>query len=222
MVTTGNTHDARPLRIGLTGGIGSGKTAVADLLAAQGAAIIDTDRIAHTLTAPGGLAIEPLRREFGPAMIGPDGAMDRASMRELVFADPGAKARLEALIHPLIGQEVEREARERTGVYQVFVVPLLVESGRWRERVHRICVVDCDEATQVARVQRRSGLAPEMVARIMNAQASRAERLAVADDIILNDGATTPEQLAERTLAQHRAWLQWLDTPSAARPVARP
>jgi len=202
-----------PLRVGLTGGIGSGKTAVADLLAAQGAAVVDTDVIAHALTAPGGLAIEPLRRAFGSDMIGPDGAMDRPRMRALVFSDPRAKARLEALIHPLIGQEVEREAAERRGVYQVFVVPLLVESGRWRDRVDRICVVDCDEAAQVARVQRRSGLAPEMIARIMNAQATRAQRLAAADDVIVNDGGTTPAQLAERTLAQHRVWLDLAARP---------
>lgn len=205
---TTHTSRGRRLRVGLTGGIGSGKTAVADLLARQGAAVIDTDAISHALTAPGGLAIEPLRREFGSSVIGQDGAMDRARMRELVFSDPQAKARLEAIIHPLIGQEVERQAGEREGAYQVFVVPLLVESGRWRDRVDRICVVDCDEATQVQRVQRRSGLAPEMIARIMNAQASRAERLAVADDVIVNDGSTTREQLVERALAQHRLWLE--------------
>lgn len=210
MVGTFSSSRAQPLRVGLTGGIGSGKTAVADLLEARGAAVIDTDAIAHALTAPGGLAIEPLRREFGPDMIGPDGAMDRPRMRALVFSDGQAKARLEALIHPLIGQEVEREAAGRQGLYQVFVVPLLVESGRWRDRVDRICVVDCDEATQVRRVQLRSGLAPDMVARIMAAQATRAQRLAVADDVIVNDGETTPEQLAERTLAQHRAWLDLL------------
>ncbi|MPS30234.1 MAG: dephospho-CoA kinase [Alcaligenaceae bacterium] len=207
MVGTPSSSGGRPLRVGLTGGIGSGKTAVADLLEAQGAAVIDTDAIAHALTAPGGLAIEPLRREFGPDMIGADGAMDRPRMRALVFSDARAKARLEALIHPLIGQEVEREAAARQGLYQVFVVPLLVESGRWRDRVDRICVVDCDEATQVLRVRRRSGLAPEMVARIMAAQATRAQRLAVADDVIVNDGQTTPAQLAARTLDRHRAWL---------------
>ncbi|VCU70038.1 Dephospho-CoA kinase [Pigmentiphaga humi] len=197
----------RPLRIGLTGGIGSGKSAVADLLAAQGAAVIDSDAIAHALTAPGGLAIEPLRQAFGPEMIGPDGAMDRARMRELVFADQAAKARLEALIHPLIGQEVEREANRRAGCYQVFVVPLLVESGRWADRVDRVCVVDCDEATQAARVQRRSGLTADMVARIMRAQATRAQRLAVADDVILNDGETSLQQLTSRTLFRHGEWL---------------
>lgn len=213
MVGTLPSFPARPLRVGLTGGIGSGKTAVADILEAQGAAVIDTDAIAHALTAPGGLAIEPLRREFGSDMIGPDGAMDRPRMRALVFSDAQAKTRLEALIHPLIGQEVEREAARRQGLYQVFVVPLLVESGRWRDRVDRICVVDCDEATQVRRVQRRSGLAPDMVARIMAAQATRAQRLAVADDVILNDGQTTPGQLSERTLARHRAWLDLLALP---------
>ena len=202
---------ARPLRIGLTGGIGSGKSAVAELLAGQGAAVIDTDAIAHALTAPGGAAIEPLRQAFGAQIVGADGAMDRARMRELVFHDDAARERLQALLHPLIGAEAQRQALAAGGCYQVFVVPLLVESGeRWRERVDRVCVVDCDEATQAARVAQRSGLAPEMIGRIMAAQATRAQRLAAADDVIVNDGATTREQLAARTLAQHRAWMDRL------------
>ncbi len=195
-------------RLGLTGGIGSGKTRVADLLAEHGAAVIDTDAIAHRLTAPGGAAIESLRRAFGADMIDAGGALDRARMRELVFKDGAAKARLEAVLHPMIGQGVEDAAREAVGSYLVFVVPLLVESGRWRDRVHRICVVDCDEATQVARVQHRSGLSPEMVASIMAAQASRAERLAVADDVVVNDGGTTPQLLEERVLALHLQWVE--------------
>lgn len=195
------------LKIGLTGGIGSGKTRVADILAEQGAAIIDTDLIAHQLTAPGGKAIEPLRARFGNEMITEAGALDRARMRELVFRDPAAKTQLETLLHPMIGQSVAEEAERVRGAYLVFVVPLLVENGRWKERVDRVCVVDCDETTQVSRVQARSHLDPSLITRIMAAQATRADRLAAADDVILNDGATSPEQLLARTLAQHRQWL---------------
>ena len=202
-----------PLKIGLTGGIGSGKTRVADLLAEHGAAIIDTDLIAHQLTAPGGAAIEPLRQAFGDAMIDASGALDRAKMRELVFTNPAAKTQLETLLHPMIGHSVNAEADRVQGLYQVFVVPLLVENGRWRHRVDRICVVDCDEATQVRRVQARSGLDPALIDRIMAAQATRAARLAVADDVILNDGATDPEQLVQRTLAQHQRWLVMAHAP---------
>lgn len=201
----------RPLRIGLTGGIGSGKTRVADQLGELGAAIIDTDLIAHALTQPGGPAIDPLRQIFGDHVIAADGSLDRAVMRDLVFRDSTARARLEGVIHPMIGAEVARQAEESTGLYQVFVVPLLVESGRWRERVDRICVVDCDEATQIARVGQRSGLAPEAVQRILDAQASRQARLAVADDVIVNDGQTTPELLRERVAAKHAFWMSQLD-----------
>ncbi|WP_345250959.1 dephospho-CoA kinase [Pigmentiphaga soli] len=201
----------RPFRVGLTGGIGSGKSRVADILAAQGAAVIDTDAIAHALTAPGGAAIGPLRAAFGNAMITADGALDRARMRQLVFTDPKAKTQLETLLHPMIGQSVELEAGRAGGAYQVFVVPLLVESGRWRDRVDRICVVDCDEATQIARVQQRSGLDVGLIRRIIAAQATREARLAAADDVILNDGGTTPEALAERTLRLHAEWLDRRD-----------
>lgn len=197
----------QPLRIGLTGGIGSGKSLVADRLAELGAAIIDTDVIAHQLTAPGGAAIGPLRALFGPGLITPEGALDRAAMRELAFTQPDAKRRLEQLLHPMIGDEVVVRAARADGLYQVFVVPLLVESGRWRERVNRICVVDCDEATQIARVGRRSGLPPDTVRRIMAAQASRETRLAVADDVVVNDGRTTPEQVLARVGELHERWL---------------
>lgn len=194
------------LKIGLTGGIGSGKTRVADILAEHGAAIIDTDLIAHRLTAPGGRAIGPLREAFGEAMIDASGALDRARMRELVFNNPEAKTQLETLLHPMIGQSVTEEAERAQGAYQVFVVPLLVENGRWRDRVDRICVVDCDEPTQIRRVQARSGLDIDLIHRIMSAQAKRADRLAVADDIIVNDGETSPDELTARTIAMHIQW----------------
>jgi dephospho-CoA kinase len=197
----------RLLRIGLTGGIGSGKTRVADLLAEYGAAIIDTDAIAHALTAPGGAAIDALRRQFGNDMIDASGALDRKRMRELVFADPAARTQLETLLHPMIGHSIDKETNKAHGEYLVFVVPLLVESGRWRGRVDRICVVDCDEATQIARVRSRSGLDESMIRRIMSAQAGRASRLAAADDVIVNDGQTSPQDLAARTLAKHHGWL---------------
>lgn len=197
----------QPLRIGLTGGIGSGKSLVADQLAELGAAIIDTDVIAHRLTAPGGSAIAPLRAAFGDALITPEGALDRAAMRELVFSAPDAKRQLEQILHPMIGDAVILEAARGRGLYQVFVVPLLVESGRWQSRVHRICVVDCDEATQIERVGRRSGLSVDTVRRIMAAQASREARLAVADDVVVNDGLTTPEQVRTRVRDLHRQWL---------------
>lgn len=194
------------LKIGLTGGIGSGKSKVADFFAEWGATIIDTDVIAHELTAPGGAAIETIRREFGDAMIAPDGALDRAAMRERVFHDPPARHRLEAIVHPLIGLVSKQRAKTAQGCYLVFVVPLLVESGHWRDRVDRICVVDCDPATQVARVQARSGLTADTIERIMSVQASRAQRLDAADDVILNDAHTTLQQLRQRALELHNTW----------------
>lgn len=175
--------------VGITGGIGSGKTTVADMFAARGAAIIDTDLIAHRLTAPGGAAIAAIRAQFGAAFLTADGAMDRARMRAHVFSEPAAKGRLEAILHPLIRIEVERAARQAQGAYLMFVVPLLVESGpSWKQRVSRVLVVDCQEQTQVRRVMSRSGLPEAQVRAIMAAQATRQERLAAADDVIDNDG----------------------------------
>ncbi|WP_237173279.1 dephospho-CoA kinase [Paracandidimonas lactea] len=195
-------------KIGLTGGIGSGKSRVADMLMQWGAAVIDTDVIAHALTAPGGLAIEPIRQQFGPDVIAATGALDRQAMRELAFDSPQARAKLEAILHPLIRQETEARAAQATGCYLVFVVPLLVESERWADRVDRVCVVDCDPDTQVRRVQARSGLTPEAIARIMSAQASRETRLAAADDIIVNDGRTDADALARQVRALHDAWCE--------------
>ncbi|VFR41833.1 Dephospho-CoA kinase [plant metagenome] len=194
------------LAIGLTGGIGSGKTRVADLLAQWGASVIDTDLIAHALTGPGGEAMPALRDAFGPDIVAADGAMDRAAMRERVFADPGARQRLEAVLHPLIGARAAAEGAQAQGDYVVYVVPLLVESGRWRERVARICVVDCEPETQVARVRTRSRLTIDTIRRIMAAQATREARLAAADDVIVNVAATTPQELASRTLELHECW----------------
>jgi dephospho-CoA kinase len=174
--------------VGLTGGIGSGKTTVADMFAARGAAIIDTDQIAHALTAPGGLAIQEIKGQFGEAFLTPEGAMDRAAMRAYVFQEPAAKARLEAILHPLIRIETERAAAQALGDYLIFAVPLLVESRNWKHRVSRVLVVDCQEETQVRRVISRSGLAESQVRAIMQAQATRTERLAAADDVIDNDG----------------------------------
>ena len=185
---SGSTGGTRRFSVGLTGGIGSGKTTVADMLAARGASVIDTDQIAHALTAPGGLAIPEIRAQFGDAFLTPEGAMDRARMRAYVFAEPAAKARLEALLHPLIRIETERAADEADGTYVVFAVPLLVESGSWKQRVARVLVVDCTEETQVRRVMSRSGLPESQIRAIMAAQVSRQERLAAADDVIDNDG----------------------------------
>jgi dephospho-CoA kinase len=185
---TNKVAPAGRFSVGLTGGIGSGKSTVADMLAARGAAIIDTDRIAHCLTTSGGAAIADIRAQFGDAFLTADGAMDRAKVREYVFAEPAAKARLEAILHPLIRIETERAAAEAQGAYLVFVVPLLIESGAWKQRVSRVLVVDCQEKLQVMRVMNRSGLPESQVRAIMAAQASREARLAVADDVIVNDG----------------------------------
>lgn len=174
--------------VGLTGGIGSGKSTVADLFVAQGAALVDTDAIAHELTGPGGAAMAQLVAAFGSAVARPDGAMDRAAMRRLVFADPSAKARLENILHPLIRQLSAERCRAATAPYVILAVPLLVESGTYRERCDRVVVVDCPESLQIERVMARSGLSAAEVKAIMANQASRPQRLAAADDIVLNDG----------------------------------
>lgn len=197
----------RPLVIGVTGGIGSGKSTVADLLVERGAALVDTDRIAHELTAPGGDAIEPIRAEFGDAVIAADGRMDRAAMRARAFSDPGARRRLESILHPMIRARTQAgiEAAIRGGApYVLVAVPLLVESGDWRGRYDRVLVVDCPPEVQVERVVRRSGLAREQVDAIIAAQASRAQRLAAADDVIDNGGA--PEALAPQVDRLHAAY----------------
>ncbi|KVU17895.1 dephospho-CoA kinase [Burkholderia ubonensis] len=194
------------LAVGLTGGIGSGKTTVADLFAARGASIVDTDLIAHRITAPGGLAMPAIEQAFGPDFVAADGSLDRAKMRALIFSDDAARRRLEAITHPLIRTETDREGREARGAYVMFVVPLLVESGSWKSRVDRVLVVDCDVETQIARVMRRNRFTREQVEAIIARQATRDARLAAADDVIVND-ATTPDALAAQVDALHLRYL---------------
>lgn len=191
--------------VGLTGGIGCGKTTVADMFGALGASLVDTDAIAHALTAPHGAAMPAIVAEFGPAFATPEGALDRAKMRELVFADPGARARLEAILHPRIREATAAAAAIATGPYVIFVVPLLIESGTWRERVARVLAIDCTEETQVARVMARNGLSEAQVRAIMAAQVSRTERLAAADDVIENDDGI--EALAPQVERLHAFYL---------------
>jgi dephospho-CoA kinase len=185
--------------VGLTGGIGCGKSTVAAMFAARGASIVDTDQIAHLLTAPGGAAMPALLAEFGAEFARADGALDRARMRALVFSNPAARTRLEAILHPRIRAATLAAAEQAEGAYLIFDVPLLVESGSWRERVQRILVVDCPEQLQVERVMARSALSEEQVKAIMATQATRAARLAVADDVIANDaGLDTLEAQIDR------------------------
>jgi dephospho-CoA kinase len=192
--------------VGLTGGIGSGKSTVADLFAEQGVSVIDSDLIAHQLTAPDGLAIAQIRSSFGSEFILPNGAMDREKMREAVFGSPDAKKKLEAILHPLIRTETERAAAEAQSAYLLFVVPLLVESDTWKNRVTRVLVVDSPEEIQIQRVMQRNGFSEQQVRAIMETQVPRATRLAAADDVISNHGNTAAlrtqvEQLHQRYLA---------------------
>jgi len=191
--------------VGLTGGIGCGKTTVADMFAALGASVIDTDQIAHSLTAPHGAAMPALLAEFGDDFATADGALDRAKMRALVFTDAGARARLEAILHPRIREATAAAAAIATGDYVVYVVPLLIESGSWRERVSRVLAIDCPEDVQIARVMARNGLSEEQVRAIMAAQVTRAQRRAAADDIILNDDGL--EALRPQVEALHALYL---------------
>ena len=180
-----------PLRLGLTGGIGSGKSTVAKMLAARGAAVIDSDAIARSVTAANGSAMPAIREAFGPEFLNPGGALDRERMRALVFSDPGAKLRLEAIVHPLVGLATQAQAQaaiQAGHTLLVFDVPLLVESPRWRKLVDLVLVVDCLETTQIERVIARSGLTREAVHNIIQAQATRAQRLAAADITVFNDG----------------------------------
>lgn len=194
------------LKIGLTGGIGSGKTMVADWLQQWGATVIDTDVIAHQLTAAGGRAIERIVQAFGPAAVNEDGAMDRRWMRQRVFEYEPARQQLQSILHPMIRQQVLSQIDDARGHYVVVVVPLLVESGHWLDYFDQICVVDCDEQTQIERVQKRSHLDIEQVRQIMRAQATRAERLRHADVVILNDGQTRIEELKEKVRQIHDSW----------------
>jgi dephospho-CoA kinase len=201
-----------PLRIGLTGGIGSGKSTVGATLVALGAALVDTDLIARQLTLPGGAAIDPIRAAFGADFIAPDGSLDRERMRAAAFGEVGARARLEAILHPLIGAEVERQSAAIAPSVRaiVFDVPLLVESGRWRGRVDRVWVVDCDEATQVERVAKRPGWTEAAARAVISQQASRRARRCAADAVIDNEHGSLAEladearQLWDATVGSRR------------------
>ncbi|MEO5661514.1 MAG: dephospho-CoA kinase [Polaromonas sp.] len=194
-------------RIGLTGGIGSGKSTVARFLVDCGALLLDADAISRQLTAAGGAAVPELVHQFGPQVVTPEGDMDRDRMRQLAFSDPAIKEQLEAIIHPLISQEFLRQSNAASAAGRaciVFDIPLLVESGRWRQQLDRVLVVDCTESTQIARVMARNSWSRESVEKIIAGQASRSQRLAAADICICNDGlslralAALVRQLAAR------------------------
>jgi dephospho-CoA kinase len=193
--------------IGLTGGIGSGKSTVADLFAARGVPLIDTDLIAHQVTATGGIAMPLIANEFGDDFIAQDGSLDRAKMRTLVFSDDTAKARLEAIVHPLIRAETERQRMAAGGAYHIVVVPLLVESGNWATRVSRVLVVDCPVETQIARVIQRNGFTRDQVLAIIAKQATREARLAAANDVIENGEDDSLDTLGQRVEALHERYL---------------
>jgi dephospho-CoA kinase len=195
-----------PYVVGLTGGIGSGKSAAAQGFEGLGATVIDTDAIAHALTAAGGAAIAPIRAAFGADYITAEGALARARMRELVFADAAKKSVLEAILHPLIRQRSGELVRAARSPYVILMVPLLIESGDYRGRCQRILVVDCPEELQVERVVARSGISAAQVRAIMATQASRAARLAAADDVI--DNSRDPAHLRREVEALHRRYLQ--------------
>lgn len=204
----GCRSEAAYFAVGLTGGIGSGKSTVADLLQALGAAVVDTDALAHELTAPGGAAMPAIAAEFGAQFVTANGALDRARMRELVFAQALAKRRLEAILHPMIRALTERRAAALAAAapYVVLMIPLLVESGRWRERVDRVLVVDCAEPTQIARVRARNRLDEAAIRAIIRQQATRGERLAAADDVIVNEASAA--DLAPRVQRLHALYVR--------------
>jgi dephospho-CoA kinase len=198
-------EDLRRFVVGLTGGIGSGKSSVARAFETRGVTVIDADALAHALTGAGGAAMPAIRAAFGADCADASGALDRARMRARVFADAAAKARLEGILHPMIRAETTRLADAAPGPYVILMIPLLVESGVARSRCDRVLVVDCPEEEQVRRVMSRSGLAPAEVRAIMATQATRAERLAAADDVLDNGG--DPAAIAPQVETLHARYL---------------
>jgi len=197
--------------VGLTGGIGSGKSAASDRFGELGAGVVDTDEISRELTAPAGAALEEIRKQFGPEFVTADAGLDRARMRRLVFADAAARRKLEAILHPLIRARTRAAIAAATQPYVIVVVPLLLETGACAELVQRVLVVDCEEAEQVRRTMGRSGLSAGEVREIMATQLPRAERLRRADDVLANDGDLPALQ---RRVARLHA--QYLDLARAA------
>jgi dephospho-CoA kinase len=191
--------------VGLTGGIGSGKSTVSDLFAALGVPVIDTDLIAHQLTAPGSTALDAIRAAFSAAVMQADGSLDRAALRHLVFGDAAARRQLEAILHPRIRRAVEARLASLVAPYVLIVIPLLVETGGYRDLLNRVLVVDCPEALQISRVKARSGLAHDEILAILAAQASRAERLAAANDVIVNTASQA--SLRDEVAALHQRYL---------------
>lgn len=200
-----NKRRGAPFVVAITGGIGSGKTTVGKLFQTLGAGLIDTDEISHELTQSGGAAIEKIRERFGNQFITAEGALDRPRMRALVFEDVSARKDLEAIVHPLIRAEVDRRVQASPAAYVMLVVPLLVETGAYRERAQRVLVVDCDEALQVHRTMVRSALDETQVRAIMASQTTRDQRLSAADDVIMNNGGLA--ELAEPVRRLHARYL---------------
>lgn len=198
--------------VGLTGGIGSGKSTVADLFAELDVPVIDTDQIARQLTAPGGTALEAIRTAFSGSVFQTDGSLDRAALRRLVFADSAARLQLESILHPLIRYEVARALASLDAPYVLIVIPLLVETGGYRDLLMRVLVVDCPEALQVSRVMARNGLARDEVLAILAVQATRSERLASADDVIVNTASA--EALCAEVVALNQRYLTLAATQS--------
>ena len=195
-----------PFVVGLTGGIGSGKSAASQRFEALGAAVVDTDAIAHELTAPGGAAMEAIRARFGPEVVAADGRLDRARMRALAFAEPDARRHLEGILHPMIRRVARERAEASRAPYVLMVIPLLAESASPRATARRIAVVDCSRETQIRRTMARSQLDRATVERILDAQATREQRLAIADDVIDNEGSL--ETLDARVRELHASYLR--------------
>lgn len=199
------------LIIGLTGGIGSGKTKAADIFKQLGVGIIDADQIAHELTRPDGKAIDPIRKMFGDGVIGEDGSMNRVAMRKLAFSDTTARHKLESILHPLIYQETQRQLSRIQSEYAVLVVPLLLETGNYLQLINRILVIDCPESLQISRAMQRSKLSEQAVRDVMAIQCARDERLAQANDVIVND--SSEEHLQQQVQKLHQIYLDFARKP---------